>query len=115
MLQLVACCTVSAKPDFQRSFNDTQCASSHQTNNTVKTKPHREDLAHATEAASILYIHSVTVADTGQYSCNVTSTDMTQTENTQVIVHGKLLPGAVHICCIAFLVVAARRDCITLL
>eukprot|EP00064_Thunnus_orientalis_P000127 superscaffoldBa00000006_g127 len=60
-----------------------------QTNSSVDTKPYREALSHATEAVSILTIHSVTVADTGPYSCNVTSTDTTQTEKTQVIVHEK--------------------------
>uniref|UniRef100_A0A8C3A4C5 Vascular endothelial growth factor receptor 3 n=1 Tax=Cyclopterus lumpus TaxID=8103 RepID=A0A8C3A4C5_CYCLU len=53
------------------------------------TKPHREALSHATEAVRILTIHSVNVTDTGPYSCNVTSTDTTQTQHTQVIVYEK--------------------------
>uniref|UniRef100_A0AAQ5X4Y8 Vascular endothelial growth factor receptor 3 n=1 Tax=Amphiprion ocellaris TaxID=80972 RepID=A0AAQ5X4Y8_AMPOC len=50
-------------------------------------EPYREALAQATEAVSILTIHSVNVTDTGPYSCNVTSTDTTLTHQTQVIVH----------------------------
>uniref|UniRef100_A0AAQ5YAF7 Vascular endothelial growth factor receptor 3 n=1 Tax=Amphiprion ocellaris TaxID=80972 RepID=A0AAQ5YAF7_AMPOC len=58
-----------------------------ETNSWVDTKPYREALAQATEAVSILTIHSVNVTDTGPYSCNVTSTDTTLTHQTQVIVH----------------------------
>ncbi|XP_039976733.1 vascular endothelial growth factor receptor 3 isoform X2 [Xiphias gladius] len=58
-----------------------------QTNSWVETKPYREALSHATEAVSILTIHSVNVTDTGPYTCNVTSMDTTQTQQTQVIVH----------------------------
>uniref|UniRef100_A0A8C5EVF7 Vascular endothelial growth factor receptor 3 n=1 Tax=Gouania willdenowi TaxID=441366 RepID=A0A8C5EVF7_GOUWI len=57
------------------------------TNSLVETKPHRESLSHATEAVSILTIHSVNVTDSGPYSCNVTSMDTTQIQQTQVIVH----------------------------
>ncbi|KAM9310211.1 LOW QUALITY PROTEIN: vascular endothelial growth factor receptor 3 [Pholidichthys leucotaenia] len=53
----------------------------------VKTEPYREALSHATEAVSILKIHSVNVTDSGMYTCNVTSMDATQTQQTQVIVH----------------------------
>uniref|UniRef100_A0AAQ5YHH2 Vascular endothelial growth factor receptor 3 n=1 Tax=Amphiprion ocellaris TaxID=80972 RepID=A0AAQ5YHH2_AMPOC len=52
-----------------------------------QSHPYREALAQATEAVSILTIHSVNVTDTGPYSCNVTSTDTTLTHQTQVIVH----------------------------
>ncbi|XP_058505209.1 vascular endothelial growth factor receptor 3 isoform X1 [Solea solea] len=58
-----------------------------QTNSWADTKPHREALSHATEAVSVLTIHSVNVTDTGPYICNVTSTDTTHTQQTQVIVH----------------------------
>ncbi|XP_035525795.1 vascular endothelial growth factor receptor 3 [Morone saxatilis] len=60
-----------------------------QTNSWVDTKHHREALSHTTEAVSILTIHSVNVTDTGPYSCNVTSIDTTQTQQTQVIVYEK--------------------------
>ncbi|XP_022607431.1 vascular endothelial growth factor receptor 3 [Seriola dumerili] len=60
-----------------------------ETNSWVDTKPHREALSHATEAVSILTIHSVNVTDSGTYYCNVTSTDRTQTQQTQVIVHDR--------------------------
>uniref|UniRef100_A0A8C3A5X3 Vascular endothelial growth factor receptor 3 n=1 Tax=Cyclopterus lumpus TaxID=8103 RepID=A0A8C3A5X3_CYCLU len=60
-----------------------------QPNSWEDTKPHREALSHATEAVRILTIHSVNVTDTGPYSCNVTSTDTTQTQHTQVIVYEK--------------------------
>ncbi|XP_049442052.1 vascular endothelial growth factor receptor 3 isoform X2 [Epinephelus fuscoguttatus] len=60
-----------------------------QPNSWEDTKPHREALSHATEAVSILTIHSVNVTDTGPYSCNVTSMDTTQTQQTQVIVYEK--------------------------
>uniref|UniRef100_A0A3B4X9G2 Vascular endothelial growth factor receptor 3 n=1 Tax=Seriola lalandi dorsalis TaxID=1841481 RepID=A0A3B4X9G2_SERLL len=50
---------------------------------------HSSTLSHATEAVSILTIHSVNVTDSGTYYCNVTSTDRTQTQQTQVTVHGK--------------------------
>lgn len=63
--------------------------SSQQTNSCVETKPHREALSHATEAVSVLTIQSVNVTDTGPYVCNVTSTDTTLTQQTQVIVHGE--------------------------
>uniref|UniRef100_A0A3Q3H2H1 Vascular endothelial growth factor receptor 3 n=1 Tax=Labrus bergylta TaxID=56723 RepID=A0A3Q3H2H1_9LABR len=46
-------------------------------------------LSHATEAVSILTIHSVNVTDTGPYSCNVTSMETTLTQQTQVIVYDK--------------------------
>uniref|UniRef100_A0A674MU93 Vascular endothelial growth factor receptor 3 n=1 Tax=Takifugu rubripes TaxID=31033 RepID=A0A674MU93_TAKRU len=39
--------------------------------------------------ASILTIHKVNVSDTGSYSCNVSSTDMTKTQQTQVLVYEK--------------------------
>uniref|UniRef100_A0A8D3BYM1 Vascular endothelial growth factor receptor 3 n=1 Tax=Scophthalmus maximus TaxID=52904 RepID=A0A8D3BYM1_SCOMX len=58
-----------------------------QTNSLVETKTYREALYHATEAVSILTIHSVNVSDTGPYICNVTSMDTTETQQTQVIVH----------------------------
>ncbi|XP_023257900.1 vascular endothelial growth factor receptor 3 [Seriola lalandi dorsalis] len=60
-----------------------------ETNSWVDTKPHREALSHATEAVSILTIHSVNVTDSGTYYCNVTSTDRTQTQQTQVTVHDR--------------------------
>lgn len=60
-----------------------------QTNSCVETKPYRETLSHATEVASILTIHKVNVNDTGSYSCNVSSTDMTKTQQTQVLVYGE--------------------------
>nr|XP_033489350.1 vascular endothelial growth factor receptor 3 isoform X2 [Epinephelus lanceolatus] len=60
-----------------------------QPNSWEDTKPHREALSHATEAVSILTIHSVNVTDTGLYSCNVTSMDTTQTQQTEVIVYEK--------------------------
>uniref|UniRef100_A0A8C9Z8E3 Vascular endothelial growth factor receptor 3 n=1 Tax=Sander lucioperca TaxID=283035 RepID=A0A8C9Z8E3_SANLU len=46
-------------------------------------------LSHATEAVSILTIHSVNVTDTGPYSCNVTSMDTRHTQQTHVIVYEK--------------------------
>ncbi|KAM8910023.1 vascular endothelial growth factor receptor 3 isoform 2-T4 [Spinachia spinachia] len=58
-------------------------------NNLEDTKPHREALSHATQAVSILTIHSVNVTDTGLYSCSVTSTDTTKTQQTQVKVYEK--------------------------
>ncbi|CAJ1058113.1 vascular endothelial growth factor receptor 3 isoform X1 [Xyrichtys novacula] len=60
-----------------------------QTNSQVDFRPYREALSHATEAASILTIHSVNVTDTGAYSCNVTSMETTLTQQTQVIVYEK--------------------------
>ncbi|XP_011609065.2 vascular endothelial growth factor receptor 3 isoform X1 [Takifugu rubripes] len=59
------------------------------TNSCVEMKPYRETLSHATEVASILTIHKVNVSDTGSYSCNVSSTDMTKTQQTQVLVYEK--------------------------
>uniref|UniRef100_H3CW91 Vascular endothelial growth factor receptor 3 n=1 Tax=Tetraodon nigroviridis TaxID=99883 RepID=H3CW91_TETNG len=59
------------------------------TNRQVDVKPFREALFHATEVASILTIHKVTANDTGSYSCNVTSTDTTQVQQTQVKVYEK--------------------------
>uniref|UniRef100_A0A8C9Z9B6 Vascular endothelial growth factor receptor 3 n=1 Tax=Sander lucioperca TaxID=283035 RepID=A0A8C9Z9B6_SANLU len=47
-----------------------------------RKQPHREALSHATEAVSILTIHSVNVTDTGPYSCNVTSMDTRHTQQT---------------------------------
>uniref|UniRef100_A0A672IUW6 Vascular endothelial growth factor receptor 3 n=1 Tax=Salarias fasciatus TaxID=181472 RepID=A0A672IUW6_SALFA len=58
-----------------------------QTNSWVEMKPLREARSHATEAVSILTIHSVNVTDSGPYICNVTSTDTTLTQQTQVMVH----------------------------
>uniref|UniRef100_A0A8D3CTN6 Vascular endothelial growth factor receptor 3 n=1 Tax=Scophthalmus maximus TaxID=52904 RepID=A0A8D3CTN6_SCOMX len=52
-----------------------------------KQVPNSSTLYHATEAVSILTIHSVNVSDTGPYICNVTSMDTTETQQTQVIVH----------------------------
>ncbi|XP_056295178.1 vascular endothelial growth factor receptor 3 isoform X2 [Pseudoliparis swirei] len=52
-------------------------------------KPHREALSHATEAVSVLTIHSVNVTDAGPYSCNVTSTGATRAQHTQVLVYDK--------------------------
>lgn len=78
----VGCNITESKSKFQT-------VSSHQTNSWVETKPYREALSHATEAVSILTIHRVNVNDTGPYSCNVTSIDTTQTQQTQVIVYGK--------------------------
>ncbi|XP_078117021.1 vascular endothelial growth factor receptor 3 isoform X1 [Sander vitreus] len=60
-----------------------------QPNTLENTKPHREALSHATEAVSILTIHSVNVTDTGPYSCNVTSMDTRHTQQTHVIVYEK--------------------------
>uniref|UniRef100_A0A3Q3GWZ9 Vascular endothelial growth factor receptor 3 n=1 Tax=Labrus bergylta TaxID=56723 RepID=A0A3Q3GWZ9_9LABR len=59
------------------------------TNSRVDIRPYREALSHATEAVSILTIHSVNVTDTGPYSCNVTSMETTLTQQTQVIVYDK--------------------------
>ncbi|KAM3612751.1 uncharacterized protein V6R79_013889 [Siganus canaliculatus] len=59
------------------------------TNSGVHTKPHREALSHATEAVSILTIRSVSVTDTGPYTCNVTTITSTQTQQTQVLVYEK--------------------------
>lgn len=73
----------------QRIKREFKSVSSDQTNSWVDTKPYREALSHATEAVSILTIHSVNVTDTGPYSCNVTSIDTTQIQQTQVIVYGK--------------------------
>lgn len=90
------CCTASVTKKigiFEDVWWYSQSVSSHQTNSSVDTKPYREALSHATEAVSILTIHSVTVTDTGPYSCNVTSMDTTQTQKTQVIVHGKRWNG----------------------
>uniref|UniRef100_A0A3Q4B2T7 Vascular endothelial growth factor receptor 3 n=1 Tax=Mola mola TaxID=94237 RepID=A0A3Q4B2T7_MOLML len=55
----------------------------------VETKPYRKPLSDATEAVSILTIHSVNVTDTGPYRCNVTSIDATLIQQTQVIVYEK--------------------------
>lgn len=60
-----------------------------ETNSWVDLRSHRDALSHATEAASILTIHAVNVTDTGPYTCNVTTTDTTLTQQTQVIVHEK--------------------------
>uniref|UniRef100_A0A672IXP7 Vascular endothelial growth factor receptor 3 n=1 Tax=Salarias fasciatus TaxID=181472 RepID=A0A672IXP7_SALFA len=51
------------------------------------TYPGKQARSHATEAVSILTIHSVNVTDSGPYICNVTSTDTTLTQQTQVMVH----------------------------
>lgn len=69
-----------------------QTCSCPQTNSWVEIKPYREALASATEVASILTIHKVNANDTGSYSCNVTSTDTTQIQQTQVKVHGEQQP-----------------------
>ncbi|XP_070692558.1 vascular endothelial growth factor receptor 3 [Pempheris klunzingeri] len=53
----------------------------------TNTKPYREALSRATEAVSILTILSVNVTDSGTYSCNVTSSEATYTQQTQVTVH----------------------------
>uniref|UniRef100_A0A8C6NI94 Vascular endothelial growth factor receptor 3 n=1 Tax=Nothobranchius furzeri TaxID=105023 RepID=A0A8C6NI94_NOTFU len=58
-----------------------------QTNSWVETKPYRESLSHATEAARVLTIYSVNVTDSGPYVCNVTIMDTSQTIQTQVTVH----------------------------
>ncbi|XP_074530633.1 vascular endothelial growth factor receptor 3 isoform X2 [Halichoeres trimaculatus] len=60
-----------------------------QTNSRVDTRSHREALSRATEAVSILTIHSVNVTDTGPYSCSVTSTETTLSQLTQVMVYEK--------------------------
>uniref|UniRef100_A0A3Q3J0F3 Vascular endothelial growth factor receptor 3 n=1 Tax=Monopterus albus TaxID=43700 RepID=A0A3Q3J0F3_MONAL len=60
-----------------------------QMNSLVGTRSCREALSYATEAVSILTIHSVNVTDAGLYICNVSSTDTTQTQQTRVIVHEK--------------------------
>lgn len=65
----------------------------HQTNSWVDTKPYREALSYATEVSSILTIHKVNVNDTGSYSCNVSSTDMTEVQRTRVTVYGEWQPG----------------------
>lgn len=80
---------------------DFRTVSSHQTNSCVDIKPLREALSHATEAVSILTIHSVNVSDTGPYSCNVTSMDTTHTQQTQVIVYGKHQLRTAHMCYLA--------------
>ncbi|KAM9795439.1 vascular endothelial growth factor receptor 3 [Neosynchiropus ocellatus] len=59
------------------------------TNSSVDIKLFRESLSHATEAVSVLTIHSATLADTGIYSCSEPSMDITQVQNTQVLVHEK--------------------------
>lgn len=89
--QLVAC--LMAPVNRKLNFST---ISSHQTNSLVEMKSYREALSHATEAVSILTIHSVNVTDTGTYSCNVTSMDTTQTQQTQVIVYGKHQLRTVH-------------------
>lgn len=86
MEQQHVCCTICNIAGSRSKF---QTVSSLQTNSWVETKPYREALSHATEAVSILTIHRVNVTDTGPYSCNVTSIDTTQTQQTQVIVYGK--------------------------
>ncbi|KAM8848577.1 vascular endothelial growth factor receptor 3 [Synchiropus picturatus] len=61
-------------------------------NSSVDIKPFRDPQSHATEAGSMLTIHSATLADSGIYSCNVTnhaSPDSTQVQNTQILVHEK--------------------------
>lgn len=68
-----------------------------QTNSLVDLKPHREILSQATEAASILTIHRVNVTDSGRYSCNVTSIDTTQSQQTRVIVYGEQRNGTAHV------------------
>lgn len=70
--------------------------SPHQPKSLVETKPYRKPLSDATEAVSILTIHSVNVTDTGPYRCNVTSIDATLIQQTQVIVYGKLQPHTMH-------------------
>uniref|UniRef100_A0AAQ4PAT5 Vascular endothelial growth factor receptor 3 n=1 Tax=Gasterosteus aculeatus aculeatus TaxID=481459 RepID=A0AAQ4PAT5_GASAC len=46
-------------------------------------------LSHATQAVSILTIHTVNVTDSGLYSCKVTTTDETKTQQTLVRVYEK--------------------------
>uniref|UniRef100_A0A4W6DEN1 Vascular endothelial growth factor receptor 3 n=1 Tax=Lates calcarifer TaxID=8187 RepID=A0A4W6DEN1_LATCA len=77
----------TATVEFDTGVNIQWSYPGKQTNSWVDTKPHREALSHATEAVSILTIHSVNVTDTGSYICNVTSTATTQIQQTQVIVH----------------------------
>ncbi|GLD62043.1 vascular endothelial growth factor receptor 3, partial [Lates japonicus] len=77
----------TAMVEFDTGVNIQWSYPGKQTNSWVDTKPHREALSHATEAVSILTIHSVNVTDTGPYICNVTSTATTQIQQTQVIVH----------------------------
>ncbi|KAM3867076.1 vascular endothelial growth factor receptor 3 [Diretmus argenteus] len=60
-----------------------------QTNSLVNIQHQREVLSRATEAVSILTIHSVNVTDSGPYNCTITSMEETQTLETQVIVHEK--------------------------
>ncbi|KAM9850089.1 vascular endothelial growth factor receptor 3 [Aulostomus maculatus] len=79
----------TALVEFNTGLEITWSYPGKQMNSSVDTNAHREARSHATEAVSILTINSVTVADTGLYSCNVTSTDTTQTQKTQVIVHEK--------------------------
>ncbi|XP_057706895.1 vascular endothelial growth factor receptor 3 isoform X1 [Corythoichthys intestinalis] len=62
---------------------------SKQTNNSVDIKYQRDALFHATEAVNTLTIPSTSTADTGSYTCNVTSVDSTQSKMMQVIVHEK--------------------------
>uniref|UniRef100_A0A4W6DFU1 Vascular endothelial growth factor receptor 3 n=1 Tax=Lates calcarifer TaxID=8187 RepID=A0A4W6DFU1_LATCA len=93
----------TATVEFDTGVNIQWSYPGKQTNSWVDTKPHREALSHATEAVSILTIHSVNVTDTGSYICNVTSTATTQIQQTQVIVHGKHQFRAVHIYYLIFL------------
>ncbi|KAM9741441.1 vascular endothelial growth factor receptor 3 [Menidia menidia] len=58
-------------------------------NRQVEINPYREALSQATEAGSILTIHSANVTDTGLYICNVTSLEKTQMLQTHVMVHGE--------------------------
>ncbi|XP_071779144.2 vascular endothelial growth factor receptor 3 [Centroberyx gerrardi] len=60
-----------------------------QTNSLVSIQFQREALSRATEAVSILTVHSVNVTDTGPYGCTVTSMETTQTLETQVTVYEK--------------------------
>ncbi|XP_072294039.1 vascular endothelial growth factor receptor 3 isoform X2 [Eucyclogobius newberryi] len=60
-----------------------------ESNSVVNIQPHREALSHATEAASILTIPSVSANDTGAYVCNVTTMESTETQIMHVTVHEK--------------------------
>ncbi|KAM6923628.1 vascular endothelial growth factor receptor 3 [Xenentodon cancila] len=82
-LNCTAMVEFNAGVDIQWSYPGKEMSS------LAETKQHRESLSHATEAASILTIHSVNATDSGPYICNVTSTETTQTVQTQVMVHEK--------------------------
>ncbi|XP_040029735.2 vascular endothelial growth factor receptor 3 [Gasterosteus aculeatus] len=79
----------TAMVEFNAGVNMQWSYPGKQSNSLEDSRPLREALSHATQAVSILTIHTVNVTDSGLYSCKVTTTDETKTQQTLVRVYEK--------------------------